>query len=223
MSVLFQNGSPVMLAGPTMSGKTQWILKLLLSEKQMFTQSYVSVLYCYGIYQKAYDTLRTKFAQIKPDITLEFYEGLPSKEMLKVRNDGQFHLLILDDLMELIVNDDKIECLFTKYCHHYNITSIYISQNVFAQGKCSRNIALNTHILILFSNKRDRSQIRTLARQLCPINSKLLIEAYNIATHKRYGYLIVDCSPATEDILRWRTRIFREENKAVKFFETDQD
>ena len=43
--------------------------------------------------------------------------------------------------------------LFTKYCHHRNMTAIMVSQNVFQKGPNARTISLNTHILILFANK----------------------------------------------------------------------
>ena len=46
--VPFQAGSPIMIAGPTGSGKTFWTNKLL--KNQMFTEPVSSVLY-YGVYQ----------------------------------------------------------------------------------------------------------------------------------------------------------------------------
>ena len=73
-------------------------------------------------------------------------------------NDGKFHVIVLDDLMEYIVKSVETQNLFTKYCHHYNITAIFLTQNVFAQGPCSRTISINTHILVIFANKKDESQ-----------------------------------------------------------------
>ena len=34
---------------------------------------------------------------------LEFHEGLPSLEKVQKLNDGKFHVIVLDDLMEYIV------------------------------------------------------------------------------------------------------------------------
>ena len=42
--VPFQAGSPIMIAGPTGSGKTFWTNKLL--KNQMFSEPVSSVLYC---------------------------------------------------------------------------------------------------------------------------------------------------------------------------------
>ena len=52
--------------------------------------------------------------------------------------------------MEYIVKSVETQNLFTKYCHHYNITAIFLTQNVFAQG--------------------DESQAMNLGKQLYPSN-----------------------------------------------------
>ena len=113
--VPFQAGSPIMVAGPTGSGKTYWTTKLLKNE--MFTEHVSSVLYCYGVYQTYYDQMKIS--------NLEFHEGLPSLEKVQSLNDGKFHVIVLDDLMEYIVKSVETQNLFTKYCHHYNITAIF--------------------------------------------------------------------------------------------------
>ena len=83
-------------------------------------------------------------------------------------------MIVLDDLMEYIVKSVETQNLFTKYCHHYNITAIFLTQNVFAQGPCSRTISINTHILVLYANRRDESQAMNLGKELYPIIQKFL-------------------------------------------------
>jgi hypothetical protein len=203
--------SPMMVAGPTNSGKTQWVKKLLMNG--MFTEPIESVLYCYGVYQEIYAELVSELG--KKGCPVHLNEGLPSVDMLKEKADGKFHVIILDDLMEYIINDNFAQAMFTKYCHHFHMTTIFITQNIFAQGRCARTIALNTHILVLFANRRDASQIRTLARQQCPTNAKACIEAYEEAVAKPYGYFIIDCSPGGEKLFRWRTNIFPDEKPTL--------
>ena len=128
--VPFQAGSPIIISGPTGSGKTYWTRKLLSNE--MFTESVSSTLYCYGIYQ-------TYLGEMKKS-NLEFHEGLPSCEKVETLNDGKFHIIVLDDLMEQIVKSVETQNLFTKYCHHYNITAIFLFQNIFTQGPWARTI-----------------------------------------------------------------------------------
>ena len=71
--------------------------------------------------------------------------------------DGEFPIIFLDDLMEKIVKSTKMQELFIKYCHHRNMTAIMVLQNVFQKGPNARTISLNTHIHVLFANKRDEA------------------------------------------------------------------
>lgn len=196
--VPFQSGSPIMISGPTASGKTVFTYKLLKSN--MFTEEIHSILYCYGVYQPFFDTMNID--------NLEFHKGLPSMDKVNSLNDGNFNVIVLDDLMEYIIKSVETQNLFTKFCHHYNITAIFLTQNVFAQGPCARSISINTHILVLFANKRDESQALYLAKQLYPGETKMFMEAYNDATSKLYGYLVVDCDPQSPRQLKLRTNIF---------------
>ena len=196
--VPFQSGSPIMISGPTKSGKTVWTHKLLTNN--MFTQPISSILYCYGVYQKYYDEMKIP--------NLEFHEGLPSLEKVQSLHDGLFHIIVLDDLMEYIVKSIETQNLFTKYCHHYNITVVFITQNIFAQVPCSRTININTHILVLFANERDKSQALNLGKQLCPCETKFFMECYKDATSVPFGYLLIDCDPKTPRELKLRANIF---------------
>ena len=83
-----------------------------------------------------------------------------------------------------------------------------MTQNVFAQGPCSRTISINTHILVIFANKRDESQALNLGKQLYPSNSKVFVEAYEDATSVIHGYLVIDCDPTSPRDLKLRTNIF---------------
>ena len=116
----------------------------------MFTQPVASILYCYGVYQDFYNQMHDN----------------PSQEDIDNLYDGEFHIIVLDDLMEKIVKSIEMQELFTKYCHHRNMTAIMVSQNVFQKGPNARTISLNTHICVLFTNKRDEVQVSILAHQL---------------------------------------------------------
>ena len=82
---------------------------------------------------------------------------------------------------------------------HY---SNFLTQNIFAKGPCSRTININTHILVIFANKRDESQALCLGKQLYPSASKVFMEAYEDATSNLYGYLVVDCDPKSNRLTK---------------------
>ena len=113
--VPFQAGSPIMIAGPTGSGKLFGLINYL--KNQMFTEPVSSVLYCYGVYQTYYDKMEIP--------NLELHKGLPSLDKVQSFNYGKFHVIVLD---EYIVKSVETQNLFTKYCHHYNITAIFDSK-----------------------------------------------------------------------------------------------
>ena len=106
--VPFQAGCPIMIAGPTGSGKTFWTNKLL--KNQMFTEPVTSVLYCYGVYQTFYNKMEIP--------NLELHEGLPSFDKVQSLNDGKFHVIVLDDLMEYIVKKKFIYQILSSFQHY---------------------------------------------------------------------------------------------------------
>ena len=183
-TVPFQSGSPMMVIGPTNCGKTYWINRLL--ENDMFTQPVASILYCYGVYQDFYNQMRNNPSIQAP---LHFHKGLPSQKDIDNLYDGEFHIIVLDDLMEKIVKSIEMQEHFTKYCHHRNMTAIMVSQNVFQKGPNAKTISLNTHIHVLFANKRDEAQVSVLAHQL--FHSKMHDEHMK----QCYAYLVIDCTP----------------------------
>lgn len=206
----FSMGSPIIVAGPSNCGKTRWVEQLLKRAHYQFEQPPSSILYCYGVFQEL-------FHQMKKEILtpMTLHEGLPTLEHMEEFNDGKFHIIVLDDLMEKIVKSGEVMQLFSMYCHHKNISAILLTQNIFIQGVHSRNISLNTHIFVLFANKRDEQQIHRLGRQLYPLEWRGFVKAYKDATYLGYGYLIVDVAPSTPRQLQLRSQIFSPSHQIV--------
>ena len=70
-------------------------------------------------------------------------------EILNSLHDESFHVIVMDDLVEHTIESIDTESLFTKYCHHYNRTAIFLTQNIFTHHPCSINISINTLILVM--------------------------------------------------------------------------
>jgi hypothetical protein len=188
------------VSGATRSGKTFWVKRLLENAAVMFSHNPPKkILYCYGVDQPA-------FASMKKTVhNIHFHHGLPSEELLnKFRSSHT--IVVLDDLMSDVLKNEEMEKIFTQGCHHRGLSVIFITQNLFAQGKCSRTIALNTTYIVLFKNLRDVNQVQYLARQLG--DKENFMKAYNHALSKNYGYLIVDMNPSSQTELRLRTKVF---------------
>lgn len=183
------------IAGPSGCGKTQFVLKFLKNLDKLSDTKFVEVVWYYAEYQQWYSEYRW----------IRFEEGLPKANFPDLRP----RLVIIDDLMR--ESNEKVVDLFTKGCHHKNISVFFITQNLFHQGKGQRDISLNAHYIVYFKNPRDRAQIQHLARQLYPENPKFLQEAYNDATSVPHGYLLIDLKQNTDDNYRYRTNIFPSE------------
>jgi hypothetical protein len=73
-----------------------------------------------------------------------------------------------------------------------------LTQNIFSKGKYSRDLSLNSNYIINFKNPRDQLQMQVLARQIFGNKSKYLMESYDDATKKPYGYIFLDLRQDTE-------------------------
>jgi hypothetical protein len=119
--------------------------------------------------------------------------------------------------MSKVAASQVILDLFCQFSHHLNITVLFLSQNIFHTGRCSRSLNLNSHYYILFKNKRDVNQIKTLGRQLFPHKGDILLESYLDATKKPYGYLLLDLHPRSDERYMLRSQIFPEEGDIVLY------
>ena len=205
----FEAASTACVSGSTKSGKTTWLFRLLRNKAVMFSEPVNKVLYCYGIYQDTFDNMKKEVQGI------EFHEGVPSRTDVENFADGSHNMVILDDLSESVVKDPEMERLFVQGAHHRNLSVFFVSHNCFRQGKCARTIALNTHYTVLFRNIRDGQQISALGKQMFPGNGKALVEAYEDATSKKYGYLVIDCTANGDEAYRLRTDIFPGQDPVV--------
>lgn len=145
------------------------------------------IIWCYGEYQQKLEEL-PKY--------VEKYAGL---DVLDEIEASKKNLIIIDDLMDEAGNSKQVSQLFTKGSHHRNLSVILVVQNLFHQGKVMRTISLNSHYIILFKNDRDRGQIMHLATQSFPGKSHFLNDAFNKATERAHGYLLLDFSPRRVD------------------------
>ena len=189
-----------LVSGPTMSGKTRFVCDLL--EADLIDTKIDDIIVCYSEWQPAYEKLKLRGCR--------FVLGLMDPDDLDPK---LAHLVILDDLMH--TQDQRIEQFFTRTCHHRNTSCIFITQNLFSQGRGFRTCSLNTQYLVLFNSPRDVNQIRVLEHQMFPGKKNFLVESYNDACEKPFNYLFIDLKPETPRHLRVRGRILCKDGQDV--------
>ena len=152
-----------------------------------------NIIWCYSMYQPAYDEM------LKTIPNIMFVEGVPG-DLETLINPSIRNLVVIDDLMHELSNDQRMTNLFTKGCHHRNLSVIFILQNMFHRGKELRDMSLNSHYLVVFKSPRDSSQVNHLARQVFPGRVKYMQEAFEDATQKglmAIYYAILNRNPPT--------------------------
>ena len=191
--------------GPTGSGKTVFLKNLLIKHKSLIIPNVQKILYFYSIWQPIY----TDILNDNPNV--EFIQGY--KNECELLDSKEVNLIVLDDLMEECKDNPEIAKIFTKASHHMNLSVIFLSQNLFLQGRQTRTISLNSHYMAIFKNPRDRAQFSFLSRQMFPGDTKYLNECFTDATSEPNGYLFLDFKQNTPENLRVRTKIL--ENNPV--------
>ena len=202
----FKHPFACMLAGPSQSGKSTLLAKILENTQNMITPPPNKIVYCYSRWSDGFNKLKLLTPRI------DFQEGLPDVDQFRVQDNN---LIILDDLMSQVETDKAMLDLFTTDSHHANISVFLITQNLFSQGKYTRTISLNCQYLFLLNNPRDKNQIFVLARQMYPTNSKFLIECYDDATSREYGYLLMDLTQSTDNKFRIQSGITPGETRII--------
>ena len=192
---LFCNRTMV-VAGPSHSGKSTFVLKLLDHREQAFDIPPKRVVWCYGIYQHNFN----KQLQERGYVT--------HRDILPVTDILPHDAIILDDLIHESKGSQEVTAMFTRAAHHKPCFIIFIMQNLFPPGKEARTRSLNTHYYVIFKNPRDKSQVEFLARQILPRNSKALISVFEAATEKAHSYLFLDLTQECPDSLRYRSNLF---------------
>lgn len=193
---MFETPFTAIISGASGTGKTEWIKKLLKYKAQLINNEPKHVLYCYG--------------EINPEIMklkhegIELFNGVPTKADITERPSNM--LLILDDLITDI--DPKfLEVLYTRGSHHWNVSVITVTQNLFDRNiKVAR---INSHYIILMNNPQGMMQIKTLGSHLFPGKTKYFLESYNNAVeNQNFGYLVINMKPNIRDDYKLTTNIF---------------
>ena len=189
-----------LVVGPTKSGKSQYVYRLLKVVDEVISPPPQKIYFVYSEWQPLYNEMVRNIPNI------EMIENTVDLNILKNDMDTP-KLLILDDMMSEMAADKKgsLNTLFTKGSHHWNLSIIFIVQNLYFGGL--RNSRLNSHYVFLFKSP-DKSQLNHFARQLYPRNGKVLISAYtDTVTSKKYNPLLIDLTSEIDERFRLRSNI----------------
>ena len=152
----FKCPTTIMVAAPTKAGKTTLINKILDNRKQLFDVFPQKIYWCYSEAQPSYSL---KY--------VEYIKGIP--DMKTFQSDKAHKILIIDDMMS---ESKNLVDIFTKGCHHWNLTIIFILQDIFFDKK--RTNRINSQYIILMKSPGDKLTAMNLAKQMYPKNTNFL-------------------------------------------------
>jgi hypothetical protein len=200
---MFVSPFTAIIAGGTGTGKTKWLLKLIKNANEIIENPPAHILYCYS-------EVNEDILNLKKD-GVEVYNGIPTKEDIQTKPKNL--LLILDDLANEL-KPDFLDILYTRGSHHWNVSVILVTQNLFDKNiKVAR---INSHFLILMKSPQSLLQIKTLGSQLFPGKTNYFMESYNGAIDKNtFGYLVINMQPNTTNELRLTTNIFPQDKTVI--------
>ncbi len=196
----------VMLAGPSRSGKTRFLLHAL--DIGVFQPKPHRVVWVYGEEQGDHRAVE-RLTEIGKLPKVEFLKNETNyADLVEGFDPTENNLLILDDQMsEAKSNLTEFDNIFTKGSHHRNVTVVFLVQNVFEKG--FRTVNVTMHYLFMFKNPRDQQQIQNLGKQLYPGMAQFVREVYADATLEPFTYLLFDAHNETPQELRILSNITR--------------
>ena len=204
---LFRDAARIICVGPSNSGKSQIIKKIIERDHSKFDR----IVLC-GSNAKnfGFDEYLANKVIFRDDVTNPFDEKIsPSCRLF----------IIYDDLYEKITNDINILRCFTRG-RHESISICVTMQNLFSRvGKFNRDILLNASHFFL-TRQRDLGSVEILSRQIVGSkSSKKLLEAYKLAISKPYSHFLIDVRVDTPQELMLQSNTFCEEYPFIRVFQ----
>lgn len=206
------------VSGATMSGKSEFIVKLMTHKEKMFDVNFNQVFYC------APESLVLRpnpiFTKIKQSVpNAQLIAGLPNVAKLNLSLDYSNKLVIIDDLMDSFLNSEDMVHFLSIDCHHFNISTIFVVQNFFHQSKFGKSLSRNVNYRCLFYNRLDLTEIRAISIQVSQ-KPRFLFESFEFLRKEfpdEPSYLILDGHGASNcKDLYVRSNIFPDKDGEIR-------
>ena len=152
-SFKFQHPATMMIVGPTQSGKSNFVEKLLQSALIKFPcRKAIRIHVFYTQWQPLYDRLQETHGN-----RIAFTQGLPEvNDNLESIDSKVNNVWVLDDLMDEAIQSPVISQLFTRG-RHRNLSVILLLQNMFPKGKFNTNISRNALYSLVSFTRRSKT------------------------------------------------------------------
>ena len=212
---IFQCPGSLLINGPSHSGKTSIVCRLIIHIESLFSKQFEDIIYCYT---------ESPGVVAKIDSKIHLHSGLPDQDTLNEwidSFDNKPWFLIMDDMSTDFYNSDISAQLLSRLIHHHNCFLAVISHSLFGGGKNARLASLNFHYFMFTRSCRDTQQISRFGVQIFGKgHSTQFLQIYQDATDlrpsQRPGYLLVHLHPRFSHKSRMLfTNIFNEDGEPL--------
>ena len=214
-NIQWTHPSTTLLSGPSNSGKTHLLSKILQNKDKLFEGGIFQTILFYSHWQPIYNEW------LSNGLIIHAHQGVPSTAEFKDLC-GYYTLengvgVIFDDLgSQILKNLEFFEDLFVVLSHHMKIAVFLVLHNLYERGL--RKISLNSTRIILTKSTRDSSQIQFFARQSFPRSKNFLPSVYKyICENQSYGYLVLDFSQNRSPYLKVTSNWFKHDSPIMAF------
>ena len=214
-NIQWAHPSTTLLTGPSNSGKTQLLSKILKNKDNLFEGEKFQTILFYSHWQPIYKEWLTN------GLIVHAHQGVPNtpefKALCSYYTLANGVSVIFDDLgSQILKNLEFFEDLFVVLSHHMKIAVFLVLHNLYERGL--RKISLNSTRIILTNSSRDSSQIQFFARQSFPRSKNFLPSVYKyICENQSYGYLVLDFSQNRSPYLKVTSNWFSHDSPIMAF------
>jgi len=214
----FKTPCSLCISGSSMSGKTEFMIKLITHRKELFDTEFDEIFYCTPETTSfRYSPVFERLQEVCPNIQL--INGVPDIQKLNLTLDTRPKILFCDDLQEELLQSETMLTLMTGHIHHFQISLCFSLQNFYSHSRFGRTIFRQIKYRVIFYNRLDMTEIRGISSQICQ-PPKFLIESFEFlfSTFDDPAYILIDGfsqSPLRQ--LFVRTHIFPGENPIFFF------
>lgn len=173
----FKTPFAMSISGASMSGKSEFLVKLVQHRSSLFDTEFLRIIYC------APESLTLRhnpiFQKIKDAFpAAELNLGLPDSTKLNLTLNNEPVLLLVDDLMQAFLQSEEMLTLMTAGVHHFRISLCVTLQDYYFSGKYRISFMKNCVYRVIFYNRLDLTEIRTISTQICQ-TPKFLLESFD--------------------------------------------
>ena len=187
------------IIGPGGCGKTKLVSQIIFNQTIIFTPCFENIVYFYKQFQSDYKPL--SLGCTKEKLPIEFHQGLQwaAVDRSEARNRKAMKISYWRPVSGCLWkwNVSQLGCFWktSKYTSN-DFDTIKLPARQKFKNDWSQHTLIN-----LFKSPRDVEQIGVLGRILG--DRKLLLEAYEGATRKHFGHLLIDLEPQTDQKLKY--------------------